>query len=221
MLANEYPIFTQELGQGLQPGFASMTPFNAALQNNGARNPLGAVYFRPSPSQGGGLTPGGGTLQTAVGYGSGLWMKYVLYKSTSNPAVVTGPGVVYWTDETFTTVSGAYAEGVVANKASSVAGWLLPNSGVVAGVGAGTTNFTATLLNNGGLGSFVWIGLKGFIPACSLTAGNASDLVFGTTGAFTIAAIADGTAISRRVAGYIMSTPASSAGDVLATLDVF
>ena len=219
-LMNEMPVFTQELGQGLQEGFASMTPVNTLLANNGARNPLGSVYFRPSPSQGGGLTPGGGTLSSATGYASGLWMKYVKYLSTSNPTVKTGPAPVYWTDETFTTVSGTFAEGVVASNASSVAGWLLPNSGTVAGIGAGATLFTATLLNNATLGSFVWIGLKGFIPSASLAAGAAGAAVYAS-GDFAITNINDGSNLTHRIAGYIVGTVASSIGDVLATLDVF
>lgn len=219
-LQNEMPVFTQELGQGLQEGFASMTPFNSALQNNGARNPLGALYFRPSPSQGGGLTPGGGLLGTSTGYGSGLWMKHVLYKSTSNPAVKAGPAPVYWADETFTIVTGTFAEGVVASNATSVAGWLLPNSGTVAGIGAGSTLFTATLLNNGGLGSFVWIGLQGFIPSASLASGAAGAAVWAS-GDFAETAINDGSSLTHRIAGYIVGTVASSIGDIVATCDVF
>lgn len=219
-LQNDMPVFTQELGQGLQPGFASMTPFNSALQNNGARNPLGAVYFRPSPSQGGGLTPGGGTLSSATGYASGLWMRYVLYKSTSNPAVKTGPAPVYYTDETFTTVSGTFAEGVVASKSVSAAGWLLPNAGTVAGIGAGSTLFTATLLNNGGLGSFVWIGLAGFIPSCFLNAGAVNNALWAS-GDFATTGIADGSTINERIIGYAIGTVTSNIGDVLATVDVF
>jgi|SRR5579872_5518180 len=219
-LMNEYPVFTQELGQGLQEGYGSMTPYNAALQNNGARNPLGAVYFRPSPSQGGGLTPGGGTLGTSAGYGSGLWMKYVLYKSTGNPAVKTGPAPVYWADETFTTVSGAFADGFVASNSVSVAGWLLPNAGTVAGIGAGSTLFTATLLNNGGLGSYVWIALAGFIPSCYLAAGAVNNALWAS-GDFATTGIADGSSITHRIMGYAFNTVTSNIGDVYATLDVF
>lgn len=219
-LMNEYPVFTQELGQGLQEGFASMTPFNSLLQNNGARNPLGAVYFRPSPSQGGGLTPGGGTLASATGYASGLWMRYVLYKSTGNPAVRAGSAPVYYTDETFTTVSGAVADGAAGGNATATAGWLLPNSGTVAGIGAGSTLFTATLLNNGGNGSFVWIGLSGFIPSAyvsSATVGQALE----ATGDFALTGVADGVAVIHRVCGYVWGAAASSIADILATVDIF
>jgi hypothetical protein len=219
-LMNEYPVFTQELGQGLQEGYGSMTPFNSALQNNGARNPLGSLYFRPSPSQGGSLTPNGGALGTSSGYGSGLWMKYVKYLSTSNPAVKAGPAPVYWADETFTTVTGTFAEGVVASNATSIAGWLLPNSGSVAGIGAGSTLFTATLLNNGGLGSFVWIGLQGFIPSASLASGSAGGAVYGS-GDFAETAIADGSNLTHRIAGYIIGTVTSSIGDIVATCNIF
>jgi hypothetical protein len=219
-LMNEYPVFTQELGTGLRDGFSAMTPFNSALQNNGARNPLGSVSYVPAFSQGGGLTPGGGVLSTAVGYGAGLWMKYVLYKSTANPAVQTGSAVVYWTDETFTTVSGQQSEAVGTIGASAIAGWLLPNSGAVAGIGAGATLFTATLLNNGGNGSFVWIGLTGFIPSAFVSSAAQGNLVYGS-GNFAVTAIADGSNITHRAAGYVWGAAASNIADVLATVDVF
>lgn len=221
-LGNEYPVFTQELGTGLRDGFGSMTPFNSLLQNNGARNPLGALYFSPSFAQGGGLTPGGGVLSTAVGYGAGLWMRYVLYKSTANPAVQTGPAVVYYTDETFTTVSGQQSEAVGTIGASGIAGWLLPNSGTVAGVGAGTTNFTATLLNqSSGSGSFVWIGVCGFIPSAFVSnAAAQGNAVYGS-GNFVITPIADASNLTHRIAGYVVGPVTSNIGDVLATLDIF
>ena len=219
MLANEYAYFTQELGQ-LNEGFASMTPYNSALGNNGAKNPLGSLYFRPSLSQGGGGTNLGGALSSVTGYGAGLWMKYVLYKSTGNPAVKTGPAPVYWTDETFTTVSGTFTEGVVASSAASQAGWLLPNSGTVSGIGAGTTLFTNTLLNNGGNGSFVWIGLQGFIPSCYLAAGAAGNIVYGS-GDFAVTAIAQGSNFTHNYMGIVIGTVTSNIGDIYATCPVF
>lgn len=212
-LMNEYPILTQELGQ-LNDGYGTMTPYNAALPNNGARNPLGALTFVNSPSQ------NGVALATSNGYGSGLWMKYVLYKSTGNPAVKTGPAVVYWTDETFTTVSGAFADGVVASNSASVAGWLLPNSGTVSGYGAGTTLFTATLLNNGGNGSYVWIGLQGFIPKAfsgSATAGQA----LWASGDFAVTGISQGSNMTHNIAGIALAAASSNVGDILATCPVF
>ena len=216
-LTNEFPVISSELGQGLGL-YGAMTPYNAALQNNGALNPLGALYFMPSPSEGGSLNAGGGFLPSAKGYASGLWVKYCLYKSTANPAVVTGPAPVYFTDETFTTVSGAYTEGWQASKSISAAGWLLPNSGTVAGIGAGTTNFTATLLNNGGLGSYVWVAVQGFIPSAYLAAGAAGNFLYASGNFATTGVASDGgtTYNDFKNIGIVASAVTSNIGDVLA-----
>jgi hypothetical protein len=217
-LTNEFPVISSELGQGLGL-FGSMTPFNAALQNNGALNPLGALYFVPSPSEGGALNAGGGFLPSKTGFASGLWVKYCLYKSTANPAAVTGPAPVYFTDETFTTVSGQFSEGVQASKSISAAGWLLPNAGTVSGVGAGATLFTATLLNNGGLGSYVWVGIQGFIPSAYLAAGAASNWVYGSGNFATTGVVADGASTYNdfKNIGVVIGSVTSNIGDVLAT----
>jgi len=100
MLNLEYAMVSAELGAGLGV-FSSCTPYNSALYNNGALNPLGSVYMLPTPSQ----TAASTVLGSSAGYGSVLIVKYVLVKSTSNPATVAGPGLVYYTDESFTTVS--------------------------------------------------------------------------------------------------------------------
>jgi hypothetical protein len=151
-----------------------------------------------------------------------LTVKYVLYKSTANPAVETGPAPVYYTDETFTTVSGVYSEGIVAGTGSSTsfAGWLLPNSGTVTGIGLGTTLFTNTILNNGGNGSYVFIALAGFVPSAYLAAGSLYNALYGTSGNFAVAAQAEGS-IAYRIAGYVVSTPSGNIGDILVDLPIF
>lgn len=212
-LMMEYPVVSSNLKAGFSI-FGTADPFNAALQNNGARNPVGSLYFQPGPAQAGGLV-----LPSAVGYAAGLWCKYVLYKSTANPAMVAGPAPVYYTDETFGVVSGVFTEGMIAatGNASSIAGWLLPNTGSVASVGVGSA-VTAAILNNNGLGSYVWIGVCGFIPSCFLAAGAQTNLVYGSAGNFTVAAIADGSAITHRPAGYVWGPVAANIGDVLASV---
>ena len=232
MLSNEYAYFTNELGTGLQEGYGTMTPYAAsatsqgpstAIYPNGARNPLGAVYFRPAFSQGSPSNTsgaGGGTLSSVTGYGAGLWMKYVLYKSTSNPAVQTGPAPVYWADETFTVVTGKFTEAYAASSSACMAGWLLPNAGTVAGIGAGTTLFTATLLNNNSLGSYVWIGLQGFIPSAYLSAGAQGNMVYGS-GDFSVTAIAQGSNFTHNYGALVIGVVTSNIGDIIATCPVF
>jgi hypothetical protein len=181
-LGTEYPIISSNLSTGLGV-YGTCDPYNTAAPNNGALNPLGSVYFIPSSAQGGNTT-----LPSVAGYASGLWVKYVRYYSSGNAAAtVAGPGVVYYIDETFTTVSGTFSEGNAAGtgNSSSAAGFLLPNSGTAAGYGLGSTAFTKTILN----GNYVFIGLAGFIPGAWLGYSGAAayDPVVGASGGFILA----------------------------------
>lgn len=212
-LTTEFPMISSNLKVGLGM-YGTADPYNATLQNNGALNPLGALYFAPSPSQG-----AGSILPTTPGYASGLWCRYVKYLSTANPATVVGPAPVYYTDETFTTVSGVFSEGnpAATGSSQSIAGWLLPNSGVVAGVGLGTTLFTNTILNNNGLGSYVWIGLLGFIPKAFVGVLTQGTLVSGVAGNWvTAAAVA-----TTQTAGKIVGVTATTVSDIVALIDPF
>lgn len=211
-LTMEYPIITSNLKAGYG-AYGTADPFNAALVNNGAQNPVGSLYFQPAPSMGGTLA-----VTSTTGYCSGLWMKYVLYKSTANPAMVAGPAPVYYTDETFSTVSGVFSEGnpAATGNSSSLAGFLLPNTGAIAGIGVGTA-VTAAILNNGGNGSYVWIGLMGFIPSAFVGALAVGNPVSGVAGNWTLAL----TTGVLRVGGYITSTPSANIGDLLATVQPF
>jgi hypothetical protein len=113
--------------------------------------------------------------------------KYVLYKSTTNPALASAPGLVYYTDETQTVVSGAMADGQTATP-SSLAGVLMINT-------TDLSTITATILNNGGNGSGVWICIGGFVKGCTSVASTAlGDALIGSSTAFTPARVAAGTA---------------------------
>jgi len=210
-LTNEYPVISSNLkiGNGL---YATCDPFNSGLLNNGAQNPLGSLYCMPSPSQ------GSIGLPSAAGYGSFLWVKYVKYLSTGNPATVGGPAPVYYTDETLTVVSGVSTESV--GGVNMVAGWLLPNTSTGAtGAGAGFTN---TVLNGGGNGSYVFIGLLGFIPGCVAAAGTAAgDAIIGLATNFAVNHIASGTAPTNKVLGWAMSAVSGGLCDVMAYVSPF
>ena len=49
----------------------------------------------------------------ANAFGAPAIFMLVQYKSTANPAPVAAPAPVYWTDNTFTVVSGVESEGIV------------------------------------------------------------------------------------------------------------
>lgn len=210
MLTTEMPIIgPNSLNNvfGVVDTYSTTSTYNGQL--NGALNPLGSLWTIPSPSQGGNTI-----LATAAGYGSFLTVKYVRYNSTANPAMVAGPAVVYYTDETFTTVSGVFSEGNVTGtgSASSVAGVLLPNTGSVAGVGLGT-GVTAALLN----GNYVFIAVAGFVPSCVISSGTQGSGVSGASGNFA-SVIQSGIL---RPYGYVWSAITSTIADVLVTCGQF
>jgi hypothetical protein len=210
-LTNEMPVVTSNLKTGFGV-YGTADPFvSNTYPNNGFQNPLGSVWCIPSPSQ------SSTALATSLGYGSFLWVKYVKYLSTSNPAMVAGSGIVYYTDETLTTVSGAFAESFVASTPAYAAGFLLPNTGAVAGIGIGSA-ISATILNNGGLGSGVFIAIAGFVPSAFVGAGTAQGSTFvGAAGAFTPAT----TTTVLRPVGYVYGAIASSIADVVLTQMAF
>lgn len=188
-LGTQFPIISSNLKAGYGV-YGTADPYNASLPNNGALNPPGSVYCIPSPSE------GSSTLATAAGYGSSLWVKYVLYYDPDSTAMVAGPAPVCYKDYTYTLVSGDFSDGYpAANLSTAAAGWLLVNTGSVTGVGVGTA-ISATIINNGGLGSWVFVGLQGFIPSASLAAGAAGDRVY-MNGDFTVGKVTpDGSAYS-------------------------
>src|ERR1700676_4658331 len=214
MLGNEFPIISSNLKSGFGV-FGTADPYNALLPNNGALNPLGSVYFIPAPAQSGSNLSG-------AGYGSGLWVKYVLHLDVDSPAMVAGPAPVCYKDNTQTVVTGDISDGFpVVSKSTSAAGWLLPNTGSVAGVGVGSA-VSATILNNGGLGCYVFIGLMGFIPSCSLAAGAAGDRVY-MSGDYIVTNIAPDGATTYSDFNFIgtILNVTSNIGNVLATGPIF
>jgi hypothetical protein len=208
-LGTEFPVISSNLKAGYGV-FGTADPYNANLPNNGALNPPGSVYFVPSPSE------GSIGLASAVGYGAGLWVKYVNYYDPDNTAMVAGPAPVIYKDGTFTTVSGDFSDGYpAANLSTSAAGWLLVNTGSVAGVGVGSA-ITATILNNGTVGSWVFIALAGFVPSASLAAGAAGDRVY-MNGDFTVGKVTpDGSAYSNYNFIGTVLTASANIGHVLA-----
>lgn len=190
---------------------------------NGLACPLGTVII----DQGGPDSVSGTTTQLPTGtYGIGGQVavyKYVLYKSTTNPAVTTAPGVVYYTDNTGLIVSGSPTDGIIgattAGAASDTAGVMMVNA-------TDLTTLTATLLNNGTSGSGVWICIGGFVKAAACTsAGVAGDYLLGNTKTsgtqWTVARIvAGGTWVAQRPLGFAITTAAQIAATGVYTQDI-
>lgn len=184
-------------GVGVVPGYV--------YQNQA--QPFGTTFM----DIGGSDSVSGTTTQLPVGQVAVY--KYVLYKSTTNPAVVTLPGVVYYTDNTGLVVSGSPTDGIIgattAAAGMDAAGVMMVNSGDL-------TTLTATLLNNGTAGSGVWICIGGFVKAmAAVTGGVAGDKLYGNTTtsgtAFTVAHIANATAYlaTSRLLGYAITSNAT------------
>lgn len=138
------------------PSPGATTPGPTPAPFNGLACPLGSVYM----DIGGADSVSGTTTQLPVGQVA--IYKYVLYKSATNPAMTTCPGVVYYTDGTGLIVSGTPTDGIMGattdGAAGDGAGYMMLNT-------TDLTTITAAILNNGGNGSGVWICVGGFVGA--------------------------------------------------------
>lgn len=167
--------------------------------------PLGTVF----DDQGGPDSVSGTLTQLPLWVGARY--KYVLYKSTTNPALVAQPGLVYYTDETQTVVSGAIADGATAT-ASSLAGVMMINT-------TDLSTITAAILNNSGNGSGIWICIGGFVKGCtSITSTALGDALVGSSTAFTPARVAAGTAPTFTKTLTALTAIASGVSDVLVNI---
>lgn len=163
-----------------------------------ARNPLGCIYVPPVSAT---------LVTTSKGYGAQAVVKYVYYNSTTNPAPVAAPAPVYYTDESFTTVSGNAAEALFTTNGACLAGYLLPNSTAVSGLTAAQLNQSYCFIQVGGL-------LVGAYAPTTVTAGAAGNIIAGlATGNW--ASIVNVTNAGNRELGIQWTAIASSACDVL------
>lgn len=183
-LGIDFPAF------GATNPFTGTTPasvidtYNTALENNGLPQPLGSVYFAP-------LNP---AVVGAAANGSGLQAgyKYVRYNPTTSQTIQAGPALVYWKDETFTTVTPLASEAYnTANSVNSIAGWLLPNTTTTPGLLAATLN-----------GNACWIQIAGFLSQAYTGVAVAAGISLqgGATGATAWASATPAVAGSRPLA---------------------
>ena len=192
-------------------------PTNSPSWPNGAQNPAGAAYLLAPgsyslPAQN---YPGNGTLNSN-GWGAPLIVRYVRYNSTVNPNLLAYPAPVYWTDETFTTVSGVFTEGLpsATGNLNSLAGWLLPNFTALAQTAAAS----ATTLN----GNWCFIATKGFLAAAAVVAATArGDALVGAAGNFVVGRVGSGVApTSRYNAIALTAVSANTTADIMIDTDI-
>jgi hypothetical protein len=183
------------------PQTAAGTGVTPTYLYGGLYNTLGQVF-----DDQGGSDSNSGTLTQLPLY-SGARYRYVLYKSATNPALLAQPGLVYYTDNTFTKVSGAIADGITGT-ASDFAGLLMLNT-------TDLTTITATILNNSGNGSGVWICIGGFVKAATSIAATAvGDTLIGGATSFTPARVASGVAPTFTKTMTALTAIASGVSDV-------
>ena len=162
-------------------------------------NTLGAIYAPPaSPT----------VVTSSKGYGAQPVMKYVQYKSTSQPTPGAAPAPVYYTDESFTVVSGNAAEAFITAGFVCVAGYLLVNTTSV-------STLTAAILQS----SYVWIQIGGVLVGATVPGSTAvGDTIIGAaSGNFASTRVVAGTPPTTTVKylGYALTAIASSVGDVM------
>jgi hypothetical protein len=134
--------------------------------------------------------------------------------TTANLTTAGAPAPVYWTDETFTTVSGISTEGIGAGAIglNFPAGYLMVNT-------VSLPTLTAAQL----LGAMCLIQVAGLLQGAFLSTAGAQAIgasITPTAGAFTSTAIAAGTAVTNAL-GRQLTALASGLVDVLVNTDNF
>ncbi len=158
-----------------------------------------------------------GTPTTGNPAGSPAVYMLVQYLATSattlaNWQTANAPAPVYWTDNTFTTVSGVYTEGNLVSGGSlqSAAGYLMLNY-------AAAPKVTLAQL----LGGYVYIQVAGYLAGAygPTSGGGAGQNIYGTTGNFTSTGTAS--AVAGRQLGVQLTAVSSGLCNVLVTADIF
>lgn len=161
------------------------------------RNPVGCLYSPPANM---------GSPLSTVGLGAQPVYKYVYYNSTTNPNPVAAPAPVYYTDESFSTVSGNAAEAFYTTSGACIAGYLMPNSTAVSGLTNTELNQSYCFIQVAGL-------LAGAYAPTTQTAAAQGNYIYGaTTGNF--ASIVNSSIVGR-VLGVQWTAIAASKCDVL------
>jgi hypothetical protein len=180
--------------------YSSFDPYTTTAYGtlpNGAYNPLGTRYTYPlNPAAAIGTPP-------YKGLGAPLSIAYVQYVSSSAPALLAAPGLVYWVDKSFSSVTGVYSESAFG--INGVAGYMLLNTTSYPGSLTGA-QLAALLAPTATTGGYVWIAVGGYVPgATSITSVAAGDYLIGSTTTFTPARMAANAAPTNTVAGMAVT----------------
>ena len=180
---------------------------------NKSQSPI-QVYAGIGESQVPGQRYVGVTSSTAANpFGAPAYFMLVYYQSTGNPAPQSAPAPVYWTDNTYTTVTGVESESLLG--LNGIAGYLMLNT-------TSLPTLTATLLNGTSANpSQVIIQVGGYLVGGIAPASTvAGDWIIGAAGNWTPARVAAGTAPGYRPYGVAATAVASGLCNILLNCDV-
>jgi hypothetical protein len=152
---------------------------------------------------------GTGTVTVSNPFGApGIYM-LVKYSSTANPAPTTAPAPVYWTDNTYTTVTGVNSESF-GGSLNFIAGYLMLNT-------TDLTTLTNTQLN--GALCFIQVAgrlIGGVVPGATAI----GDAIIGASGNFTAGRIAANSALTNRTFGFAETAIVSGTANILLNCDI-
>lgn len=180
---------------------------------NKGQSPI-SVYAGIGESQVPGQRYVGAVNPTAANpFGAPGYFMLVYYQSTANPAPATAPAPVYWTDNTYTTVTGVESESLLG--LNGIAGYLMVNT-------TDNPQLTATLLNGTAANpSQVIIQVGGYLTGGVAPAATvAGDWILGKAGNFVPDRIASGTAPGYRTFGVAATAVASGLANILLNCDI-
>lgn len=139
-----------------------------------------------------------------------MLVQYLATSATTTGNLQAGPAPVYWTDSTFTTVSGISTESAFG--LNGIAGYMLVNT-------TDLPSLTAAQILGGQLLIQVAGYLMGAFAPASGTAGIGNAVV-GAAGTFASASVVAGTAPGYRTLGYQASAVASGLCNMIVTADI-
>ena len=166
--------------------------------NSGGTCPLGTQWTLPIPQ----------ASILAYGRGAPQTIAYVRMNSSGAAAMLANPGVVYWVDKNFQSVTGTASESAFG--VNGVAGYTMLCTGTYPGALTGAA--LTTLVN----GNLIWIVTGGYVPgATSITSVAAGDFLIGSATSFTPARMTANSAPTNRVIGMATTAISGGVSDVL------
>ena len=144
----------------------------------------------------------------AYGRGAPQTIAYVRMNSSGAAAMLANPGLVYWVDKNFQSVTGTASESAFG--INGVAGYTMLCTGTYPGALTGAA--LTTLVN----GNLIWIVTGGYVPgATSITSVAAGDFLIGGGTSFTPARMTANSAPTNRVIGMATTAISGGVSDVL------